>query len=425
MFNPTLITKPFPSYRWQWATDTLSERLNEPAIFFGCLEALYKNTGNKLASVELYKSLLKVESDLGLEKGELSLKENELDRNLFRRYGQYWRNLGLIQATRSGIKLTRFGEAYASGAITRSEFACQVIKSLSFPNKFRGKSKNNRPEEWLANDLSIKPLEYILEMLVALTSNETGEGYLTARELTRLVIPLAGNHYSPQDTLKLLREFRVDNSVMDGAWDAESKENDTRIAREFLLFLHYYGFLDTSATDDSNNPDQKFYLDYTNIDVVKALLDIDFELLSQDSDPVTSSIELDKKVNLADVLRDRKMIEVLSRPNQAKFRKDVLAAGGSTCLLSGVTTPDVIQACHIIQVKDGGSDDVGNGLLLRADLHTLYDKGHIRILENGEVELSSYLQEAPFYGDTLPNRIELPEYIDLEALRLRNTYNIY
>ncbi|ELB1139677.1 TPA: HNH endonuclease [Vibrio parahaemolyticus] len=423
MFNPASIKKPFRCYRWQWATGTLSERLNVPSIFFGCLEALYKNTGNKLSSLELNESLLKVEADLGLDKGELSAEEDKLVRdNLFRRYGQYWKNLGLIHPTRSEIKLTPFGEAYASGSITRSEFACHVIKSLSFPNKYRKKSKQYDPEEWLDNGLSIKPLEYILEMLVTLSSNEA---YLTARELTRLVIPLAGNHYSPQDTLKVLREFRENHSLMDGAWDAHVQDNDTRIAREFLLFLHYYGFLDKSADDDNTNPDQKFYLDKTNVEVVEALLDIDFELLSKDSDPVSSSIEIDKKVNLADVLRDRKMIEVLSRPNQAKFRKDVLAAGGCKCLLSGVTTPEVIQACHIIQVKDDGNDDVGNGLLLRADLHTLYDKGHIRILENGEVELSSYLQAAPFYGDTLPNRVELPEYINLEALRLRNTYNMY
>lgn len=43
----------------------------------------------------------------------------------------------------------------------------------------------------------------------------------------------------------------------------------------------------------------------------------------------------------------------------------------------GEKIPPVLQAAHIRPVTEGGRHRVDNGLLLRSDVHTLFDKGSL------------------------------------------------
>lgn len=79
--------------------------------------------------------------------------------------------------------------------------------------------------------------------------------------------------------------------------------------------------------------------------------------------------------------------EVTSRlqRKQAMFKSALLTYGGC-CDLSGESTSDVLEAAHIIPSKEGGAEVVQNGLLLRADIHRLYDAGKFMIdPSNGKV----------------------------------------
>ena len=89
-----------------------------------------------------------------------------------------------------------------------------------------------------------------------------------------------------------------------------------------------------------------------------------------------------------------------------------------------MTTKEALQACHIIPVKNKGSDDHSNGLVLRADLHTLYDKGHIRIHIDGSILLSEYIQKNEYYRNSIPANINIPDHVSLEAIRMRNEYSM-
>ncbi|CRI66921.1 hypothetical protein THIOKS13300009 [Thiocapsa sp. KS1] len=53
------------------------------------------------------------------------------------------------------------------------------------------------------------------------------------------------------------------------------------------------------------------------------------------------------------------------------------------CTLSGESTSDALEAAHIIPSKNGGAEVIENGILLRADLHRLYDSGGFSIDESG------------------------------------------
>jgi hypothetical protein len=80
----------------------------------------------------------------------------------------------------------------------------------------------------------------------------------------------------------------------------------------------------------------------------------------------------------ADRERERAWIRRLARPRQIAFRERLLDLYGS-CPLSGCTTPQALEAAHVDPVSSGGCDLPSNGILLRADLHKLFDSDLIAV----------------------------------------------
>ena len=71
--------------------------------------------------------------------------------------------------------------------------------------------------------------------------------------------------------------------------------------------------------------------------------------------------------------RPRGTLEVVLRPGQLRFRRLLLQAY-DCCCVSGCRFRDTLEAAHIMPYKGPSFDHVQNGLLLRADLHRLYDQ---------------------------------------------------
>ena len=63
------------------------------------------------------------------------------------------------------------------------------------------------------------------------------------------------------------------------------------------------------------------------------------------------------------------------------------------CAISGETLVCVLDAAHILPVSDNGSDDLTNGMVLRKDLHALFDAGYISIREDGRFILEANLPQ--------------------------------
>jgi hypothetical protein len=74
----------------------------------------------------------------------------------------------------------------------------------------------------------------------------------------------------------------------------------------------------------------------------------------------------------ADELR-RVLAAIIQRRGQPAFRKSLLAAYGSRCAMTGCDVADALEAAHIRPYSGQSSNLVSNGLLLRADVHTLFD----------------------------------------------------
>jgi putative restriction endonuclease len=77
--------------------------------------------------------------------------------------------------------------------------------------------------------------------------------------------------------------------------------------------------------------------------------------------------------------RVRTLRSVHARKGQAPFRRKLLEAYQGRCAISDCTVESVLEAAHLRPYRGPASNSRGNGLLLRADLHTLFDLGHIGI----------------------------------------------
>ena len=81
------------------------------------------------------------------------------------------------------------------------------------------------------------------------------------------------------------------------------------------------------------------------------------------------------------------------RLGQGAFRVEVLEAYNRRCALTGEKTLPVLQASHIKPYAESGPHEVKNGLLMRSDLHLLFDRGLITVTRDHRIEVSSKIRE--------------------------------
>lgn len=83
------------------------------------------------------------------------------------------------------------------------------------------------------------------------------------------------------------------------------------------------------------------------------------------------------------------------RRGQEAFRNAAMANWEGRCAITGSTM--ALEACHIQSHANKGGYALENGIVLAADLHTLFDSGNLSI-ENNRVILSSAAQQEPRYA---------------------------
>jgi hypothetical protein len=93
------------------------------------------------------------------------------------------------------------------------------------------------------------------------------------------------------------------------------------------------------------------------------------------------SLEQDGSFEPANILDGRQytLASIVRRQGQQDFRNRLLIAYERRCAVSGLQVPEVLEAAHIVPYRGISTNHVQNGLLLRADLHTLFDVGLVSI----------------------------------------------
>jgi len=121
---------------------------------------------------------------------------------------------------------------------------------------------------------------------------------------------------------------------------------------------------------------------------------------------------------------------VRPRLGQRTFRIAVMDAYERACAATGEHSLPALDAAHILPFAQGGPHSTSNGILLRADLHRLFEKGYITISPSYRVEVSRRLKEEFHNGRTYyplqGTRLRLPQRVqdrpDPEFLRWHNDH---
>lgn len=108
---------------------------------------------------------------------------------------------------------------------------------------------------------------------------------------------------------------------------------------------------------------------------------------------------------------------VKPRLGQGSFRVIVTEAYKKRCAITDEKTLPVLEAAHIMPYTAQGPHELSNGILLRQDFHTLFDKGFITITTDRHIEVSKKIKEIygngreyySFHGKALANMPQAKE----------------
>lgn len=404
--------KPFPDFKWKWASLQCTERLNDPVILLGVLfrmrklELMGKNI--KYSSHEFADEMQNLQNDVS-DSIKVNLGGRVGERNLMRNSSQYWKAVGLIPADSHGvIQLTEFGRKVADRAISQTEFATVTVQTLHLPNKNIQSAEECKM--WLSAGLVIYPLKLLLQIMCGLAMIEPAQSYIKPTELTEIIIPLSGVKAEIQDYVNFILWHRSGEVELTGWPDCTESANDHRIAREFLLFLDNYGFTNVNG-NNIKHKDEEYQINMNMFGEIQELIS-----KAPRDKSLMKALDIIRKNEVASEVERKRLRTGIARPNQAKFRREVLKAC-ERCVITNVTMPEILEAAHIKPFKYHGEDTIANGLAMRVDIHALFDSGHLRISPDGEVDLSERARID--YGWSIPPHIMIPSFTNKDFLRWR------
>lgn len=407
--------KPFPEFKWRWASKECTEGLNEPLILLGVLYRLHKLDNKNLtySSPEFAAEMKSLENEVKKNIDfNVNLATRTGERNLMRNSKQYWTSLGLVENASKGIiKLTDFGREISERNISQAEFAAITIQTHTLPNY------RIMPLEeckvWEKHGIKLHPLKLLLQILRNLYIKDKNSAYITRNELCDVIIPLSGTKTAEiEDFVHFVIKYRNHPENFKDWPNCCTGANDKRIAREFLLFLKYYGYVNLNKNEKTNNATEQYFYNYTLDNEISEIINDKYNNITliqarnnfKNDDAVTSELER-KRIKYAN-----------NRPNQAKFRKQILDEY-KHCIITNIEMPEVLEAAHIVPFAYHGEDSIANGFPLRSDIHILFDTGNLRISPEGDVVLS---EKARYnYGMTIPRQIVIPAQINKDFIKWR------
>lgn len=114
--------------------------------------------------------------------------------------------------------------------------------------------------------------------------------------------------------------------------------------------------------------------------------------------PVTSDADL----------RVRELRAVVLREGQGEFRAALLDAYENRCAITDCAVIELLEAAHITPYRGPQTCRTDNGLLLRADIHTLFDKGLLWLEDDLSVKIAKQLRGSE-YSSLNERRLRLPD----------------
>lgn len=124
-----------------------------------------------------------------------------------------------------------------------------------------------------------------------------------------------------------------------------------------------------------------------------------------------------------DAVEDGKRVEQVLRvirDGQTDFRKRLVEHYGAVCMVTGTSHPSVIDAAHIAPYNGISTNTLSNGLLLRKDIHALFDAGLLLISPDLVVSVSDAVTDACYRAlDGRRLTLRVPSKVSTAALLSR------
>ena len=230
---------------------------------------------------------------------------------------------------------------------------------------------------------AIKPGEVFL-FKTRFPENKIVGGALLVRHTT-LPLDLAWSTFSEANGVSSLTEFRSKISSIRGDNEKNPSIGCTILTQPFYLDDH--AFFGPPIDWSANIVTGKSY-DATTGEGLRLYEQAKLGFISQSTGvPPASNRLAEDSPRYGD--------ERLVRPRlgQGGFRVVVMDEYERRCSMTGERTLPVLEAAHIQPYSEEGPHDVSNGILLRSDLHTLFDKGYMTITNELNVEVSPRIRE--------------------------------
>lgn len=105
--------------------------------------------------------------------------------------------------------------------------------------------------------------------------------------------------------------------------------------------------------------------------------------------------------------RRKVLAQIIRRQGQPAFRRGLLRAYDDKCAVTGCAFVPLLEAAHIVPYQGTDTNLTSNGLLLRADIHTLFDLGLIAVAATGRLLVSKRLKDTE-YAKLADTTLRLP-----------------
>ena len=118
----------------------------------------------------------------------------------------------------------------------------------------------------------------------------------------------------------------------------------------------------------------------------------------------------EKNLETADrnVRKKPKTTSVEIRDGAQIFRDNVLRIYNFCCCVTGSKISAILEAAHIQDHSDSRNNDFRNGLCLRSDIHTLFDRDLLKIDTSYSIQLDESIKNSE-YGNLAGRKINLPD----------------
>lgn len=126
--------------------------------------------------------------------------------------------------------------------------------------------------------------------------------------------------------------------------------------------------------------------------------------------------------SLVEQLREQNKYLVNIRNGQNIFKSRILKAYSNKCCITGEEIPELLEAAHIQNYRNSNSNHIQNGLLLRIDIHRLFDNNLLFIDKNYIIHISNLVVNKTYrqyHGCKIQLPSVLSDHPSTEALEQR------